>query len=392
VPFITTDNMRLFYRLEGAAEKPALILSNSLGTDHEMWAPQIPHFLDYFRVLRYDTRGHGASDAPGGDYSIELLARDVLELTRALGIGKFAFCGLSLGGMTGQWLAAHAPERLSALILANTSALMAPKSNWDTRRQAVLTSGMSAIADMVIGRFFSAETLASDSPYPHSTRNTFLGTNPVGYAGCCAAIRDMDQVALLRKITVPTLVISGDRDVSTPWVGHGEILAREIPGARSVQLPAAHLSNLERPHSFTAAVLDFLLPPFPAGDDSLRAGEVVRRAVLGDEHVDRSKASSTDFTREFQELITRYAWGTIWTRPGLDHRTRRMLVIAMMASLGRWEEFRLHVRAGLARDLEPSDLKEVLLQTAIYAGVPAANSGFQIANEEIEKVKIPKNQ
>jgi 3-oxoadipate enol-lactonase/4-carboxymuconolactone decarboxylase len=384
--------MRLFYRLEGAAEKPALILSNSLGTDHEMWAPQIPHFLDYFRVLRYDTRGHGASDAPGGDYSIELLARDVLELTRALGIGKFAFCGLSLGGMTGQWLAAHAPERLNALILANTSALMAPKSNWDTRRQAVLTSGMSAIADMVIGRFFSAETLASDSPYPHSTRNTFLGTNPVGYAGCCAAIRDMDQVALLRKITVPTLVISGDRDVSTPWVGHGEILAREIPGARAVHLPAPHLSNLERPHSFTASVLDFLLPPFPPGDDSLRAGEAVRRAVLGDEHVDRSKASATDFTRDFQELITRYAWGTIWTRPGLDRRTRRMLVIAMMASLGRWEEFRLHVRTGLARDLEPSDLKEVLLQTAIYAGVPAANTGFQIANEEIDKVKIPKNQ
>ena len=392
MPFITTDNMRLFYRLEGAAEKPALILSNSLGTDHEMWAPQIPHFLDYFRVLRYDTRGHGASDAPGGDYSIELLARDVLELTRALGIGKFAFCGLSLGGMTGQWLAAHAPERLSALILANTSALMAPKSNWDTRRQAVLTSGMSAIADMVIGRFFSAETLASDSPYPHSTRNTFLGTNPVGYAGCCAAIRDMDQVALLRKITVPTLVISGDRDVSTPWVGHGEILAREIPGARAVHLPAPHLSNLERPHSFTASVLDFLLPPFPPGDDSLRAGEAVRRAVLGDEHVDRSKASATDFTRDFQELITRYAWGMIWTRPGLDRRTRRMLVIAMMASLGRWEEFRLHVRTGLARDLEPSDLKEVLLQTAIYAGVPAANTGFQIANEEIDKVKIPKNQ
>ncbi len=392
MPFITTDNMRLFYRLEGAAEKPALILSNSLGTDHEMWAPQIPHFLDYFRVLRYDTRGHGASDAPGGDYSIELLARDVLELTRALGIGKFAFCGLSLGGMTGQWLAAHAPERLNALILANTSALMAPKSNWDTRRQAVLTSGMSAIADMVIGRFFSAETLASDSPYPHSTRNTFLGTNPVGYAGCCAAIRDMDQVALLRKITVPTLVISGDRDVSTPWVGHGEILAREIPGARAVHLPAPHLSNLERPHSFTASVLDFLLPPFPPGDDSLRAGEAVRRAVLGDEHVDRSKASATDFTRDFQELITRYAWGTIWTRPGLDRRTRRMLVIAMMASLGRWEEFRLHVRTGLARDLEPSDLKEVLLQTAIYAGVPAANTGFQIANEEIDKVKIPKNQ
>ncbi len=124
----------------------------------------------------------------------------------------------------------------------------------------------------------------------------------------------------------------------------------------------------------------------------MKAGEAVRRAVLGDEHVDRSKASATDFTREFQELITRYAWGTIWTRPGLDRRTRRMLVIAMMAALGRWEEFRLHVRAGIARELEPSDLKEVLLQTAIYAGVPAANTGFQIASEELEKIKSAKNQ
>ena len=392
MPFITTNNVRLFYRLEGSAEKPALVLSNSIGTDHGMWAPQVPDLLDHFQVLRYDTRGHGASDTPSGDYSIEMLAKDVLDLTRALGIDKFAFCGLSLGGMTGQWLGANTPDKMTALILANTSAMMAPKSNWDTRRQTVLSGGMAAIADLAIGRFFSPETLASASPYPHSIRNTLLGTNPIGYAGCCSAIRDMDQVAMLKKISVPTLAISGDRDVSTPWTGHGEILAREIPGVHAVHLPAAHLSNLERPHSFTAAVLDFLLPPFPAGDDSTKAGEAVRRAVLGDEHVDRSKASATDFTREFQDLITRYAWGTIWTRPGLDRRTRRMLVIAMMAALGRWEEFRLHVRAGLARDLEPSDLKEVLLQTAIYAGVPAANSGFQIANEELEKMKAAKAQ
>jgi 3-oxoadipate enol-lactonase / 4-carboxymuconolactone decarboxylase len=392
VPFITTNNVRLFYRLEGSAEKPTLVLSNSIGTDHSMWTPQMPDLLDHFRVLRYDTRGHGASDAPSGDYSIEMLAKDVLDLTRALGIDNFAFCGLSLGGMTGQWLGANAPDKVTALILANTSALIAPKSNWDTRRQVVLSGGMTAVADLAIGRFFSAETLTSGNHYPHSVRNTLLGTNPIGYAGCCSAIRDMDQVAMLKKISVPTLVISGDRDVSTPWAGHGEILAREIPGARAVHLPAAHLSNLERPHSFTAAVLDFLLPPFPAGDDSMKAGEAVRRAILGDEHVDRSKTSATDFTGEFQDLITRYAWGTIWTRPGLDRRTRRMLVIAMMAALGRWEEFRLHVRAGLARDLEPSDLKEVLLQTAVYAGVPSANTGFQIANEELEQMKTAKSQ
>lgn len=391
MPFASTDSARLFYRVDGSDQRPALVLSNSIGTDHGMWAPQMPDLLAHFRVLRYDTRGHGASDAPSGDYSIELLARDVLAITQTAGIDKFAFCGLSLGGMTGQWLAANLPGHITALVLANTSALMAPPSNWDARRETVRSGGMAAVVDLAMSRFFSAGTLASDEPYHHSVRNMLLATNPSGYAACCAAIRDMDHVAILKKIAVPTLIISGDLDVSTSWTGHGEILARGIPGARAVHLPAAHLSNIEKPHSFTAAVLDFLLP---APDDGglLQAGEAVRRAVLGDEHVDRSKSSATNFTREFQELITRYAWGTIWTRPGLDRRTRRMLVIGMMAALGRWEECRLHVRAGIAHELEPSDLKEVLLQTAIYAGVPAANTGFQIASEEIEKIKSPQNQ
>lgn len=387
MPFATIDSIRLFYRLEGREDRPVLVLSHSIGTDHGMWAPQMPDLLPHFRVLRYDTRGHGASEAPGSDYTMERLGRDVLGLLDALGIARFAFCGLSLGGMIGQWLGANAPDRLRSLVLANTSALMAPKSNWDARRSAVLEGGMAAIADMAMQRFFSLETLAHGDPYANSVRVMLLGTDPIGYAGCCAAIRDMDHTGLLRKISVPALVIIADRDVSTPWGGHGEILAREIPGARVIHLPAAHLSNLERPRSFTAALLEFLLPPRGASGDPFGAGEEVRRAVLGDEHVDRSNASATDFTREFQELITRCAWGTVWTRPGLDRRTRRLLALAMMAALGRWEEFRVHVRAGLRHELEPCDLKEVLLQAAIYAGVPAANTAFQIANEEIEKIQ-----
>jgi len=163
-------------------------------------------------------------------------------------------------------------------------------------------------------------------------------------------------------------------------------LAREIPGARVLRLPAAHLSNLECPRSFTAGLLDFLETGPSGSIDPLEAGFAVRRAMLGDAHVERSIAATTDFTQEFQALITRYAWGTIWTRPGLDPRTRRLLVLAMMAALGRWEEFRLHVRAGITQELELCELKEALLQTAIYAGFPAANTGFHIASEEIEKV------
>ncbi len=187
---------------------------------------------------------------------------------------------------------------------------------------------------------------------------------------------------MLRQIQAPTLIISGSKDVSTPWEGHGEILAREIPSAHVVHLPTAHLSNLERPRSFTTALLDFLLP---RPSDPLAGGDEVRRAVLGNEHVDRSLAAASDFTRDFQTLITSYAWGAVWTRPGLSHRTRRLLVLAITSALGRWEEFTLHLRAGLTHDLEPCDVKEALLQAAIYAGVPAANTGFRIANEEIEK-------
>jgi 3-oxoadipate enol-lactonase/4-carboxymuconolactone decarboxylase len=149
-------------------------------------------------------------------------------------------------------------------------------------------------------------------------------------------------------------------------------------------LAAAHLSNIERPHSFTAALLEFLLPQPSGNADSLTTGFEMRRAVLGDAHVDKAIATTTEFTSEFQELITRYAWGTIWSRPELDRRTRRLLVLAVTASLGRWEEFTLHLRAGLASDLEVCDLKEVLLQTAVYAGVPAANTGFQIAAEQLK--------
>jgi len=386
LPFVTVDNTRLFFRLEGKTGAPTLVLSHSIGCDHGMWAPQVADLLPHFQVLRFDTRGNGASDAPAKEYTIERMARDVLGLADALGIEKFAFCGLSLGGAIGQWLGIHAADRLTGLVLANTSPQFGPRSNWEARIKMVSEGGMKAIVDVVMPRFFSPETLARSDVYASAIRNVLLGTDPAGYAGCCAALRDVDTREMLKQIRVPTLVIVGDRDVATPWEGHGEILAREIPGARAVRMPAAHLSNLERPRSFTAALLDFVHNGGKSTKDPLEAGFAVRREMLGDAHVDRAAAGTTDFNREFQELITRYAWGAIWTRPGLDRRTRRLLVLAVMASLGRWEEFSMHVRAGLAHELEPCDLKEVLLQLAIYAGVPAANTGFHLAADELEKM------
>ena len=376
MPLLQTGDIASYYRLDGRDDRPVLMLAHALGQDHGMWDPQAADLAAQFRVLRYDLRGHGASSVVAGDYSIAALGGDALALADALGIESFAFCGLSIGGMIGQWLAANAPDRVTHVVLANTSP-KADAAGMETRRQAVLSGGMPAVVDVVMGRFFSPRLLTANPPSVAASRRTLLATDPVGYAGCCAAIRDMDQTASASRIRMPTLLISGDLDVSLPWAGHGERLAHEIPGAEVVRLHAAHLSNLERPRSFTAALRSFLLP---AGAVSYEAGLQVRRAMLGDEHVDKSLASHP--SADFQDLLTRYAWGTIWTRPGLDLRTRRLLVLVISASLGRWEEFRLHVRSGLERELEWCDLEEVLLQTAIYAGVPAANTAFHLAEEE----------
>lgn len=257
--FTTSDGTKVHYRLEGREDLPVLVLSHSLGCDHGMWSPQMPALLERFRVLRYDTRGHGASDAPVGEYTLERLGRDVVELAESLGVTSFAFCGLSLGGMTGQWIAANAPDRITRLVLANTSAKFPDPSIMEARRRTVLESGVAAVADAVLGRFFMASTLASPNAHVASIRTVLLATNPVGYAGCCAAVRDLDTRAIIGKITVPTLVIAGDNDMSTPWVGHGDMLAAGIAGAKAVRLPTAHLSNIERPVEFTSALLGFLL-------------------------------------------------------------------------------------------------------------------------------------
>jgi 3-oxoadipate enol-lactonase/4-carboxymuconolactone decarboxylase len=377
--FVDVGGLRCYYRLEGVATRPVLVLSHSLGLDHSMWDPQMPDLTARFRVLRYDIRGHGGTDAPAGEYTIEALGRDAVALLDRLGVERAAWCGLSLGGMIGQWLAVHAASRLSHLVLANTSPRIADPPGMEARRQTVLAQGMPAVVETAMARFFGPELVDRNPPAVASARETFLSTNAIGYAGCCAALRDVDQTASLAGVRTPTLVIGGDADAPMPWDGHGAVLSREIPGAKAVRLPAAHISNIGAPRAFTRAVLDFLDPP-PA--DAFEAGLEIRRTVLGRDYVERALSSGTDLTKEFQELITRNVWGAIWTRPGLDHRTRRLLVLAVTAALGRGEEFRLHLAAGLDHGLEWSDVEEVLLQTAVYAGAPAANTGFHIAAEE----------
>lgn len=381
MPLITLRDVPCFYRVHGRPGGPVLVLAHSLGMDHGMWDPQIADFAEHALVVRYDLRGHGASGVTAGDYSIEMLGRDVLALVDALSLPRFAFCGVSIGGMVGQWLAEHAPDRLDRLVLANTSPRTGDPSAMETRRKTVLERGMAAVVETVLPRFFSPAMIARDPAVVPASRRTVLATSPVGYAGCCAAIRDADFRASLSRIRTPTLVIGGEHDPSMSWDGHSSVLAETIPGARAVRLPTAHLSNLEAPRAFTAAVLEFVAPP-PA--DRVEAGMAVRRSVLGNEYVDRAIARTTPLTRAFQRYITETAWGTLWTRTTIDRRTRRLIVLAMMASLGRMEEFRMHVRTALAGGMEPADIEDVLMTVAVYAGVPAANNAFHIVSEELE--------
>ncbi|MEY4721142.1 MAG: 3-oxoadipate enol-lactonase [Pseudomonadota bacterium] len=251
------DGCRIAWRMDGPADAPVLVLSNSLGTAMAMWDDQVSALSRHFRVLRYDTRGHGASSVMPGDYSLDRLGRDVIGLLDALGIESAHFCGLSLGGMTGQWLGVHAPDRIDRLVIANSSSFMGPPESWQQRMNTVRDQGMAAITQAVLDRWFTPAFAAIAAPGLERTRAQLLATSADGYAGCCAAIRDMDLRPVVHLIHRPTLVIAGSQDPATP-PDHARAIATAIAGARLVSLEAAHLSNIEQPAAFTAALLDFL--------------------------------------------------------------------------------------------------------------------------------------
>jgi 3-oxoadipate enol-lactonase/4-carboxymuconolactone decarboxylase len=389
MPFAVREAVRLYWKLDGAPDLPVLVLLNSIGTDMVLWDTSVPHLLPAFRLLRIDTRGHGASDAPAGDYTLAMLADDVVAVMDAAGVTNAAVAGVSLGGMIAMELALRHPARVTALALVCTSATM-DAAAWQARIAKVRTEGTVAIADLAMGRFLSPKFAETHVGATQSVRAGLIAMADDGYAGCGAAIRDMAVIERLPGITLPTLVVAGDRDTSTPFAGHGEHIAAAVPGATVVHLDAAHLAPIETPAALAATVRGFLAPNDAKQDAAeilFEAGLLNRRRVLGDAWVDASLAKRTAFTADFQAMITRIAWNEIWGRPGLDDRSRRFIVLAITVALGRWEEFALHVRTGLMRDgFTRDELKEVLMQSAIYAGVPAANTAFAEAGKIIAEL------
>jgi 3-oxoadipate enol-lactonase / 4-carboxymuconolactone decarboxylase len=388
MPFANSAGARIYWRVDGRADAPALILVNSLGTDHAFWAPVLSGLTRQFRVIRLDNRGHGASDVSPGAYSMEQLGRDVLAVADAAGVDRFHYAGVSIGGMIGMWLAQNAAHRLDRLVLSNTSAYVDP-SVFDTRIDQVRKLGLAGISEAVLGRFFTPGYIARRTEHYETVRQTLLMLDPEGYNGCCAAIRDMQIAQGVSRIDRPTLVISGTHDQSTP-AEHGRRLAGEIPGATYIEMPTAHFSHSECPGHFIDVVVRHLkgeaiaqTMPRSAGSDAQRfeQGLERRKQVLGESYVNARLAATTPLSAGFQDFITRYAWGELWTRPVLDDRTRRLLVLVMMCALGRWEEFKMHVRQGRAAELDMQEVQEILMCVAIYCGVPAANTAFHHLGE-----------
>lgn len=257
MPMIDADGCLLNVSVEGRDGGPTIMLSNSLGATMQMWEPQMAALTKLYRVVRYDRRGHGKSGVPAGPYSMERFGKDVLAILDDLNIEKIHWCGLSMGGMVGQWLGANAPERIEKLILANTSCYYPDPTNWLNRIKAVKESGIASIADAVIAAWLTAD-FREREPQITQRMKAMLVASPVeGYVACCEALSTLDQRDLLPRITAPTLVIAGRHDMSTP-VEASIFIRSHIPNASMTLLDAAHISNVEQSHNFTEAVVGFL--------------------------------------------------------------------------------------------------------------------------------------
>jgi len=382
MPSVQVNGVTLYYDLTGPEGAPVVVFSNSLGSTLEMWDPQVRALAPRFRCLRYDTRGHGRSQAAAQPVTMAGLAADLAGLLAALQITQADVVGLSLGGMTAQALAIARPGLVRRLVLMATSANMTGIATWGDRAALVRKGGMGAVVDAVLGRMFTADFRAANPAIAAQTGALINGADPGSYAACCEAIGGMDIREQIRGIKMPTLIIAGGADPATPVPMLAEIQAH-ISGSELVVIGgAAHLLNIERPDVVNRQLLAFLGEGAKPGKEAdFSAGLANRKAVLGVDHVERSLARANAFDRPWQDFITRVAWGEIWGDDTLPRKTRSMLTLTMMIALHREEEFKLHLRPALRNGVSLEELRALMMQAAIYAGVPATNAGFRWARD-----------
>ncbi len=426
----------LQYRFDGQEDMPVLILGPSLGTTWHMWDRQIPELIKQWRVFRFDLPGHGGAPAyPAG--SVGDLAGRLLATLDGLGVQRFGYAGCALGGAVGVELALRHPERVASLALIAASPRFGTADEFRQRGVIVRTNGLDPIARTSPERWFTHGFAAAQPAITDWAVQMVRTTDPGCYIAACEALAAWDVRAELAGVSVPTLVLVGSEDQVT-GPAEARTLVAGIPDARLAVVPgASHLVPVEQP----AAVTDLLVrhfstawqpgydtgtgqiplpvtqmpapaapvaaaPPQPAPiaeiapavvpapdaggrPDPYDAGIKVRREVLGDAHVDRTLAQTDDFSGDFQDFVTRYAWGEIWDRPGLDRRSRSCVTLTALVAGGHLEQLAAHTRAALRNGLTPVEIREVLLQAAVYCGIPAASSAFTVAQQVIREETTP---
>lgn len=359
----------------GPLEAGLLLLGPSLGTSATaLWGVAAEQLAERARVVGWDLPGHGRS--PAAPFRIPDLAAGVLALVDEIAPHTpFHYAGNSLGGAVGLQLLLDAPERVSSATLQCTGASIGRPEDWATRAATVRAAGTAALVDTSVQRWFAPGFVDRAPSLVAALVDALRATDNESYAQACEALADFDVTARLGQIAAPVVAIAGSHDGATP----PETLERIASGVQHGRLVVldgvAHLAPVEAPRATANLILDQLLTRDPV----YTAGLSVRRDVLGDAHVDHAIARTTEFTADFQDLITRYAWGSIWTRDGLDRRSRSIVTLTALVARGHHEELAMHLRAARRNGLSNDEIKEVLLQTAIYCGVPDANTAFRIA-------------
>lgn len=374
-------------QLSGDHALPLLVLGPSLGTStHALWHEAGQWLSGSFHVVGWDLPGHGQANPAADAFTMRELAEGVLALIdkvlaeRGEPGGRFAYAGVSAGGAVGLQLLLDHPSRISAATLLSTGAVIGSRQSWSERADLVRTSGTPAMADSSAQRWFAPGFIERQPAAARGLLDSLHDADGASYAWLCDALAGFDVRDRLPAITTPVLAIAGASDAVTPVPSLQEIADGVTRGRLVIINDVGHLAAAEAPAQVARLVAAHVHASRTVGEVHA-AGMDIRRAVLGGGHVDRATADATDFTCDFQDLITQYAWGSIWTRPGLDRRSRSLITLTALVARGHHEELALHIRAARTNGLTVDEIKELLLQTAIYCGVPDANTAFRIAQD-----------
>lgn len=383
MPFLKTEKANLFYSYIQNGTKEVIVLINSLGTSHTIWDEVVENLKGSFNILLFDKRGHGLSSTVEGKISIDDYADDIVAIMNHLSIDKVNMVGLSIGGLITYSMASKYPDRVNKLIFSNTGAKIGSEESWNERIAQVREKGLSSMSNQIVDRWLS-KSYMKDNPQFATGMVTMLDRiSDLGYIQACEAIREADYNPVLDKIKNSTLFIGGSEDIGTT----SDFVKEQAANIKSHNIAiidgVGHLPCIEAPEEMAKIIQKFLSDQ----EDLCSLGMKTRRSVLGDVHVDRAEANKTDFDKDFQEYIVKSAWGSIWSRPQLTKRERSLITLALLASLGHDEELKMHIRACKNTGATASDIKEVLLHTGIYAGVPVTNNAMKIAKAILEEPK-----